>query len=158
MLYTFFMEVSLEKKLELINKIKFFARMDEEDKTTMANLSDFRQYQPGEALIQEGSATSDLLFIINGTVDIFVHGKHVVELVGGGHVFGEISFVYTKPASATVAAQTKVTAMVFNTDKLEAMTEPIYYKLKMEIYRSCAETLAKRLVDTNMMATSVQKS
>lgn len=148
------MEVSLEKKLELIDKIKFFARMDEEDRTTIANLSDFKQFQPGEPLIMEGSATSDLLFIINGTVDIFVQGKHVVELAGGGHVFGEISFVYSKPASATVSAQTKVTAMFFNTDRLIAMTEPIYYKLKMEIYRSCAETLAKRLVDTNKIATS----
>lgn len=149
------MEVTLEKKLELIDKIKFFNRMDEEDRNTIASLSDFKQFAPGEPLIQEGSATSDLLFIINGSVDIFVHGKHVVELTGGGHVFGEISFVYSKPASATVSAQTKVVAMFFDTDKLLSMTEPIYYKLKMEVYRSCAEILAKRLVDTNNIVTTV---
>lgn len=152
------MEVSIEKKLELINKIKFFARMDEDDKTTMANLADFKQFNPGEALIQEGSQTSDLLFIINGTVDIVINNKHIVELAGGGHVFGEISFVYRKPASASVIANTKVTAMIFDTDKFNTMVEPIYYKLKMEIYRSCAEILAKRLVDTNVIASSVQKS
>ena len=148
------MEVSLEKKLELINKIKFFSRMDEEDKTTMANLADFRQFNPGESLILEGSQTSDLFFIINGTVDIFVKEKFIVELAGGGHVFGEISFVFQKPASASVVANTKVTAMIVDTDKFTTMVEPIYYKLKMEIYRSCAEILAKRLVDTNFIVTT----
>ncbi len=151
------MEVSIEKKLELINKIKFFARMDNDDKLTMANLADFRAIQPNDCLIQEESETSDLFFIINGTVDIYVSGKHIIELAGGGHVFGEISFIYKKPASASVIAQNKVTAMVFDTDKFHAMTEPIYYKLKMEIYRSCAEILAKRLVDTNFIVTA-QKS
>ena len=143
------MEVSLEKKLELINKIKFFSRMDDDDKRIVADLADFKQFQPQEQLIAEGSSTSDLLFIINGTVDIFVAGKHVVELAGGGHVFGEISFVYQKPASATVVAQNKVVTMIIDTEKINAMVEPIYYKFKMEIYRSCAEILAKRLVDTN---------
>jgi hypothetical protein len=36
------------------------------------------------------------------------------------------------------------------------MVEPIYYKLRMEIYRSCAELLAKRLINTNAIAVSHQ--
>ncbi len=32
------------------------------------------------------------------------------------------------------------------------MVESIYYKLCMEIYRSCTEILAKRLIHTNSLA------
>lgn len=152
------MEVSIEKKLELINKIKFFSRMDEDDKTILANLADFRSYNPKDVLIQENSYTSDLFFIINGVVDIFVNNNHIVELAGGGHVFGEISFVYKRAASASVVANTKVTAMVFDTQQFNSMVEPIYYKLKMELYRSCAEILAKRLIDTNVIVSSASDS
>ena len=147
------MEVSREKKLELINKISFFAGFDDMDKDTMADLANFKQFLPEENIIAQHSNNTELFFIINGTVDIVIDGKIVVSLAGGGHVFGEMSFVHHNPASASVVANTKVTAMVFDTEKINQMVEPIYYKLRMDIYRSCAEILAKRLIQTNTIAT-----
>jgi CRP-like cAMP-binding protein len=146
------MEVSLEKKLELINKIPFFSRFDEDEKLTMCELAKFQQFNPGDELIVQGMINKHLYFIINGTVDICIIGSLVTSLGGGGHVFGEMGFVYEGPASASVVANTKATAMIFDTDRINAMFEPIYYKLRMEIYRSCAEILAKRLIHTNSLA------
>ncbi len=151
------MEVSIDKKLELINKIPFFARLDDDDKNTMSTLADFKQFLPGDALIDQGAINKNLFFIINGTVDIVIGGSVVVSLGGGGQVFGELGFVYEGPASASVMANTKVTAMIFNTESINAMVEPIYYKLRMDIYRSCAEILAKRLIHTNSLATNVHQ-
>ncbi len=148
------MEVTLEKKLELINKIGFFARFDETDKVTMANIATFEKYQPNEKLIQQNTTNSHLSFIINGNVDIVIDEKVVVSLCGGGHVFGEMSFVDYSPASASVVANTKVVAMLFDTNTINLMIEPIYYKLRMDIYRSCAEILARRLIHTNSIAKS----
>jgi CRP/FNR family cyclic AMP-dependent transcriptional regulator len=147
-------EVTSEKKLELINKIHFFARFDEMDKETIAELATFKQFLPEENLIEQNSANNQLFFIINGNVDIVIDGKLVVSLSGGGHVFGEMSFVHESPASASVVANTKVVAMIFDTAKINSMVEPIYYKLRMDIYRSCAEILAKRLIHTNAIATT----
>lgn len=146
------MEVTLEKKLELINKIDFFSRFDESDKVTMANMATFEKYLPTEKLIEQDSGNSSLFFIINGNVDIVIDNKTVVSLSGGGHVFGEMSFVDYSPTSASVVANTKVVAMLFNTSIINLMIEPIYYKLRMEIYRSCAEILARRLIHTNSIA------
>lgn len=148
------MEVTLEKKLELINKIDFFSRFDESDKVTMANLASFQGYGPGEKLIEQNSGNSHLFFIINGNVDIVIDGKTVVSLSGGGHVFGEMSFVDYSPTSASVVANTKVVAMLFSTSNINLMIEPPYYKLRMDIYRSCAEILARRLIHTNSIAKS----
>lgn len=146
------MEVTLEKKLELINKIEFFSRFDDADKITMANMAFFEKYQPTDKLIQQDTGNSHLFFIINGNVDIVIDHKTVVSLSGGGHVFGEMSFVDYSPTSASVVANTKVVAMLFNTSKINLMMEPIYYKLRMELYRSCAEVLARRLIHTNSIA------
>jgi CRP-like cAMP-binding protein len=151
------MEVALDKKLELINKIGFFTRFDQQDKVTMANMADFKQFLPGENLIEQDSINMQLMFIINGTVDIVIGGKLVVSLAGGGHVFGELSFVHESPASASVVANTKTVAMIFDTSKINLMVEPAYYKLRMNVYRSCAEILAKRLIHTNSMATTTIK-
>ena len=146
------MEVTIDKKLELINKIDFFSRFDESDKVTMANMATFEKYLPTEKLIEQDSSNSSLFFIINGNVDIVIDDKTVVSLSGGGHVFGEMSFVDYSPTSASVVANTKVVAMLFNTSKINLMIEPIYYKLRMDIYRSCAEILARRLIHTNSIA------
>ncbi len=148
------MEVALEKKLELINKIGFFTRFDDADKVTMANMADFKQFLPGDKLIEQDAINMQLIFIINGTVDIVIGGKQVVSLAGGGHVFGELSFVHDSPASASVIANTKSVAMIFNTTKINQMVEPAFYRLRMNVYRSCAEILAKRLIHTNSMATT----
>lgn len=146
------MEITLEKKLELINKIDFFGRFDETDKVTMANLATFEKYQVGDKLIKQSTSNGHLFFIINGTVDIVIDNKIVVSLAGGGHVFGEMSFVDYSPTSASVVANGKVVAMLFDTGKINLMIEPAYYKLRMEIYRSCAEILARRLIHTNSIA------
>ncbi|MBA2405678.1 MAG: cyclic nucleotide-binding domain-containing protein [Bdellovibrionales bacterium] len=148
------MEITLEKKLELINKISFFTRFDDADKITMAEMASFEKYRPGDKLIEQSSINSQLFFIINGNVDIVIDEKLVLTLSGGGHVFGEMSFVHDSPASASVVANTKVVAMTFDTMKINLMVEPIYYKFRMNIYRSCADILAKRLIHTNSIATT----
>ena len=146
------MEVTLEKKLELIGKINFFKSFDEADKVTMANMARFEKFEPGSKLIEQNLNNTNLYFIINGEVDIVINGDLVVTLYGGGHVFGEMGFVRHTLASASVVAKNKEVDMIFDTNEINLMTEPIYYKLRMDIYRSCAEILAKRLIDTNSIA------
>ena len=143
------MEVTLDKKLELIGKIDFFSRFTEADRITMANMASFHGYASTEKLIQQNTSNTQLFFIINGTVDIVIDGKLIVSLAGGGHVFGEMSFVDYSPTSASVVANSKVVAMLFDTTKINLMIEPAFYKLRMDIYRSCAEILARRLIQTN---------
>ena len=143
------MEVTLDKKLELIGKIDFFSRFNETDRITMANMASFHGYAPTEKLIQQNTSNTQLFFIINGTVDIVIDGQLIVSLAGGGHVFGEMSFVDYSPTSASVVANSKVVAMLFDTTKINLIIEPAFYKLRMDIYRSCAEILARRLIHTN---------
>lgn len=151
------MEVIFEKRLELINKIKFFSRFNDEDKRTMAELATFKAFEANAFLIEQNTLNNELFFIINGSVDIVVNGQKVVNLAGGGHVLGEMSFVNFAPASASAVANTKLTAMIFDTEKINQMDDPRYFRLRMEIYHSCAEILSKRLIHTNSIAASYLK-
>jgi signal-transduction protein with cAMP-binding, CBS, and nucleotidyltransferase domain len=81
------MEVTLDKKLELIGKIDFFSRFTEADRIAMANMATFQGYAPTEKLIQQNTSNTHLFFIINGTVDIVIDGKLIVSLSGGGYAF-----------------------------------------------------------------------
>ena len=115
----------------------------------MVKIATFQGYAPTEKLIQQNTSNTQLFCIINGTVDIVIDGKLIVSLSGGGHVFGEMSFVDFSPTSSSVLANSKVVAMFFDTNKINLMIESAFYNLRMDIYRSCAEILARRLIHTN---------
>lgn len=140
------------KKLDLIDKIPFFASFTDNDKSFLANIAYFKRFEPGDHIIEQNSLTLSLFFTINGTVEILIDGDVVTHFKGGGQIFGEMSFVHNSPASASVKAKTKTVMMLFDYDKINSLNEPIYYRLRMNIYKSCAEVLAKKLIATNEIA------
>jgi CRP/FNR family transcriptional regulator, cyclic AMP receptor protein len=148
------MEVSLTKTIELIHKISFFDGFNPEDLKELAKLASFQKYQAQENIIEQGSLALHLMFTINGQIDVLVDDVTVVTLKGGGHLFGEMSFVLHSLASATVKAKTDCVVMQFDYDLLNSLNEPIYYRLRLDLYRSCAEVMAKKLQATNAIAKS----
>lgn len=58
----------------------------------------------GDILIQEGSDTSEIYFILDGSVDIIVKGRRVSVRHAGEHV-GEMAIVTNSKRSATVVAR-----------------------------------------------------
>ena len=142
------------KRLNLIDKIPFFAAFTDNDKSFLADLAYFQKYEPGDLIIEQNSISLQLFFTINGKVDIMIDGDTVTSFKGGGQIFGEMSFVHNNPASATVKASTKAVMMLFDVDKINTLNEPIYYRLRMDIYKACAEVLAKKLISTNEIARS----
>lgn len=142
------------KKLNLIDKIPFFSSFSDNDKSFLADLAYFKKYERGEVIIEQDSIALQLYFTINGKIDIIIDGSLVTSFKGGGQIFGEMSFVHNNPASATVKANTKAVMMLFNIDQINTLNEPIYYRLRMDIYKACAEVLAKKLISTNQLAKS----
>ena len=142
----------MEKKLELLGKIPFFDGFTEMDIKFLAEMASFKKFEAGENVIEQGTLSRNLFFLINGQMDIVINGEVVTHFRGGGQVFGEMSFVQHNVASATVRANTIAVMMVFDIDKLNALNEPIHYRLRMDIFRSCAEVLAKKLLATNSIA------
>ena len=61
--------------------------------------------QPGDILCQEGAPGDHLYMIVDGKAEVF-RGEKLINTMGSGEVFGEVSLLTGEPRSATVIAQT----------------------------------------------------
>ena len=70
---------------------------------------DYSILAAGQVLFREGDAADSMFAVIEGKVDIVIHGQ-LVETVEAGGVFGEMALIEDQPrnATATVTAAAKV--------------------------------------------------
>lgn len=79
-------------------------QLNDEDAEWLARTGRIRTCKEGEVLINEGVATQDLYFVLDGEVGVQVKGAGEVARLGRGELVGEMSFVDSSPASATILA------------------------------------------------------
>jgi CRP-like cAMP-binding protein len=69
------------------------------------NSKDAQGYAAGAQVFGEGETGGHMFFVVDGSVEILVHGK-VVETVGVGSMIGEMALIDKLPRSATARAAT----------------------------------------------------
>lgn len=79
-------------------------QLNDEDAEWLARTGRIRTCKEGEVLINEGVATQDLYFVLDGEVGVQIKGVGEVARLGRGEVVGEMSFVDLSPPSATILA------------------------------------------------------
>jgi CRP-like cAMP-binding protein len=72
------------------------------------------QLAAGDVLITEGSPPSRMLVLVSGTVTVERDGTPFARIAHGGAVFGEMSWILDKPATATARATTDVVVRVID--------------------------------------------
>ena len=104
----------------------------------------------GHALINEGDRPSGLVFLVQGTVEIFKHGpdgqRQSLARLEAPTVLGEMSLITDRPSSATVVAVAECELAVLTRaqfQRLIAADSIAAYKLVMSIAGVLAERLAK---------------
>src|SRR4051812_42476995 len=65
---------------------------------------DVRRFDAGEVVIEQGTTTGLLLFLIEGAVEVLKDGVQVATDAEPGAVFGELSALLGCPHTATVRA------------------------------------------------------
>lgn len=63
-----------------------------------------RRYEPGQALITEGTTADGLFFLMSGTVSVTKDGVEIHKISAPGAIFGEMSYLLDCPTTATVTA------------------------------------------------------
>ncbi len=71
-----------------------------------------RRLRAGEVVIDEGGRPAELLVLESGAVTVERDGTPFARIDSPGAVFGELSFVLSQPATATVRAAVDVTLRV----------------------------------------------
>ncbi len=91
-----------------MRKILFlFGSLNDHDVEWMASAGEVRGVPAGKVLVAAGEETDALYIILDGTFVVSVHGRAAereIARLHSGEVIGEISFVDSRPPSATVTA------------------------------------------------------
>lgn len=69
------------------------------------NTKDSTSFPAGQTIFQEGQAGDVMYVVVEGEVDILVHGT-LLDSVGPGGLLGEMALIENKPRSATAVAKT----------------------------------------------------
>jgi len=104
-------------------------------------------YEVGEALIYEGETSKQAYFIHAGRVGVYKkqeQGEKKLEELEAGNLIGEMAYLLGEVRTASVRAETQVTALVLPPEMLEELM-----RFSAPLSRRIIATLAQRLMRMN---------
>jgi len=107
-----------------------------------------RTFQAGEVVAQQGDAPGNLWVIIDGSAMVRIGEEDVINRLGAGDVFGEMSLLLDEPRRATVVADAPLEVFEMDRELLHATVER-----HPRVAEVLARLLKSRLVDV-LLATA----
>src|SRR5437764_10120080 len=96
-------------------EIPLFSHMDDEERSELRSLMTERLFQPGQVVMKAGEEGSSFQVIEQGEVEIWLtdtDGKKVVlDVLGPGKFFGELSMLTGETRSASATSEEKVVTL-----------------------------------------------
>lgn len=120
------------------------ACLTNQDWRKLVDRSRYVSYQKNDVILAKGDLPEAIFVIESGTVRIERAPGSVIVRRGPGAVFGEISFLEGKGASASVVADETVDVSVIGKAQVEELLESDP-KFAVRFYKTLAFTLAYRL-------------
>jgi CRP/FNR family transcriptional regulator, cyclic AMP receptor protein len=104
-----------------LREVALFSEMDEQEVSEIRTLMDELKFKAGQIIVREGE-TGDLFYIItDGEVRVTIQdaggNEIVLQELGPGGFFGELSMLTSEPRSARVFAATNVTTLALERDE-----------------------------------------
>jgi CRP-like cAMP-binding protein len=105
--------------------IRLFEDLDEAERRRLENRCTWRRYGAGETVLERGSESREVLFIVEGAVNILnfsLSGREVAyATLTAGECFGELAAIDAQPRSASVVAIEKTLAAVLASEEFLAL-------------------------------------
>jgi CRP-like cAMP-binding protein len=105
--------MSRNPKVERLRKVPLFAHCSKRELTGLAALVDELELPEGQTLAREGERGKEFLVLADGIADV-ASGGEVVNRLGPGDFFGEISLVTGEPRTATVTTRSPSRLLIFS--------------------------------------------
>jgi CRP-like cAMP-binding protein len=84
-----------------------------------------RIFEEGELVLPQGGRTGQLLFLLQGAIDVVKDGWHIARIAKPGAVFGDMAVLRDQPHSADVVAIERSSLFVVNDAASFLRTEPL---------------------------------
>lgn len=103
---------------------------------------DLRSYPNGSTIFKEGDPGDCMFAVVEGSVEIRLHGK-VVEQIAPGGVFGEMALIDGQPRSAAAIATSDCTLAAIPEKRFLRLVEQTPH-FALQIMRVVTERLRRR--------------
>lgn len=98
---------------ELLASVPIFAELKPKDLKKLAKEGHEVSFEAGRHLTDDDSFGTTFFVVIEGTLEVSVHGR-AVKQIGPGDCFGEMALIDRETRSATVVAATDARCLVFS--------------------------------------------
>tara|TARA_Y100001970_G_scaffold269322_1_gene361659 strand:+ start:42915 stop:43361 length:447 start_codon:yes stop_codon:yes gene_type:complete len=135
--------VSLNEEVEALRRVPLFAKIEPSKLKLLAFTSERLTFAAGRELFHEGDAGDAAYIILEGKADIVIdtpNGELAVAKVGKNDLIGEIAILIDVPRTATIRAETELTALVITKDLFFQMINE-FPDMAVEIMRELAHRL-----------------
>ena len=105
--------MSRNPKVEQLRKVPLFDHCSKRELAGLAALVDELELPEGQTLAREGERGKEFLVLADGIADV-ASGGEVVNRLGPGDFFGEISLVTGEPRTATVTTRSPSRLLIFS--------------------------------------------
>ncbi|MEM7117866.1 MAG: cyclic nucleotide-binding domain-containing protein [Chloroflexota bacterium] len=136
--------VRRQNKIQLLQRMDWFAALPEDDLVIIANKTDTKHFERNEILIHRGDSGDAFYIIVQGWVSAFVtpdEGSRIVlNQLGPGEIFGEMALLEDKPRSASIMALTPLEVLTLDRDDFMAILEK-HTPIALETLRTLSNKL-----------------
>ena len=126
---------------DALARVPLFAGLDKHDLDAIERISAEQDVEPGAVLIHEGEPGRSFYVLLEGEAEVS-RDERVVNRLGAGDFFGEISLLSDRPTTASVAASGPARVVAIAPADFRRLLEELPL-MQMKIVR----TLADRLPD-----------
>ncbi|MDQ7090965.1 MAG: cyclic nucleotide-binding domain-containing protein [Methylococcales bacterium] len=149
--------IALNVGKEVLASSKIFADMTPFQIKRVILLSQMREYQAGETVIQQGDVDDKLFIVIEGDAEIILHEKNerekTIAQLGSGDVFGEAGYTGNVTRTATVKVSSKsqpLQLIMINQQQIQSVMR-FHPRLHAKLNYNICKILAKRLLERTQM-------
>ncbi len=101
---------SRRERADALARVPLFADLGRRHLNQLADAAQIVSYRQGTTVIREGDPGATLFVIVDGTADVS-RGGRILATLSPGEFFGEVSLLDGGPRTASIVAQTPLTAV-----------------------------------------------
>lgn len=133
---------------------EFLECLTDEDRRLLTRTAEHRDFAPDEVILAEGEQRNALFVIVSGSARVErAHMEFSLEIarLGEGELFGDMGFIESLPASATIVADGPTTVEIIDAAHVQSLIEQDagFYG---RFYQSLARILSRRLRETTVQS------
>jgi PPM family protein phosphatase len=136
----------LQRKIDVLKQMPMFRHLTYKEIIRVLNVTEVKEYAPGQPLITEGTTGEEMFILLKGKVKVHKNNAFITHLLPGSHV-GEMALVDRGPRSTSVTAEEKSRLLILRRREFYEIVrkEP---SLSVKLLWSFTQVLADRLRKT----------